>query len=475
MNYRKSKFYIYMILSIILLFCNLTTVLATTIETPINDQNTSETIEHSLPKAPSVTAESAIIMEASTGLVLYEKNSKAAKYPASITKILTTLLAVENSSLNDTVTFSRDAVFGVDLDSSRIGIDVGEKLSMEDCLYGIMLASANEVSYAVAEHIAGSLEDFVAMMNERAQELGCVNSNFVNPHGLQDENHYTCAYDMALIAREAIRNTTFAKIAGTRTYTIPPTNIQEEARPLANHHKFIKRDYHYDGVIGGKTGYTAAAKYTLVTHAKRGDMELICVVMGSDSVATEYSDTAALLDYGFDNFSIYNISSNENDFFNEDSFLFSNYSSVFNPDNAFLSTGDDGFVVLPNNVSLNDATKKITYNDILEVVEGDNVIGQITYTYQDKVVGQTDIIYRNIQKNSLPTKINTIIESSLSEASSTQKEKNSVLVAILWIATILVALFGFYFIVIDGKRRKRRKAYKRRREAYKRKYSDYDF
>ena len=464
-----------MILSIILLFCNLTTVLATTIETPINDQNTSETIEHSLPKAPSVTAESAIIMEASTGLVLYEKNSKAAKYPASITKILTTLLAVENSSLNDTVTFSRDAVFGVDLDSSRIGIDVGEKLSMEDCLYGIMLASANEVSYAVAEHIAGSLEDFVAMMNERAQELGCVNSNFVNPHGLQDENHYTCAYDMALIAREAIRNTTFAKITGTRTYTIPPTNIQEEARPLANHHKFIKRDYHYDGVIGGKTGYTAAAKYTLVTHAKRGDMELICVVMGSDSVATEYSDTAALLDYGFDNFSIYNISSNENDFFNEDSFLFSNYSSVFNPDNAFLSTGDDGFVVLPNNVSLNDATKKITYNDILEVVEGDNVIGQITYTYQDKVVGQTDIIYRNIQKNSLPTKINTIIESSLSEASSTQKEKNSVLVAILWIATILVALFGFYFIVIDGKRRKRRKAYKRRREAYKRKYSDYDF
>jgi D-alanyl-D-alanine carboxypeptidase (penicillin-binding protein 5/6) len=159
---------------------------------------------NSWPQGPSVNAEAAIVMDASTGLILYKKNMNEVYYPASITKILSSLLIIENSSPGEVVTFSRDAVFNVDLDSSRIGIDVDEQLTIQQCLYGILLESANEVTYAAAEHVAGSIPAFTDMMNERAKSLGALNSNFVNPHGLPDENHYTTAYDMALITKEAL-------------------------------------------------------------------------------------------------------------------------------------------------------------------------------------------------------------------------------------------------------------------------------
>ena len=144
------------------------------------------------PTGPIVQAEAAIVMSHLLGLY-YMKNINSTHFPASITKILTTLIALENSTLNETVTFSRDAVFGIERNSSHIGIDVGEKLTMQQCLYGIMLASANEVCNAVAEHIAGSTSEFANMMNQKAKSLGCLNSNFVNPHGLPDDNHYTSA------------------------------------------------------------------------------------------------------------------------------------------------------------------------------------------------------------------------------------------------------------------------------------------
>lgn len=422
------------------------------------------------PAAPSVTAESAIVMDASSGMVLYEKNSTDKKYPASITKIMTTLLAIENSSLSDTVTFSRDAVFGVDLDSSRIGIDVGEQLSMQDCLYGVMLASANEVSYAVAEHVAGNLEQFVQMMNDRAKELGAVNTHFSNPHGLQDENHYTCAYDMALISREAIKNTTFQKITGARTYIIAPTNIQSQARPLANHHKFLKGAIRYEGAIGGKTGYTATAKYTLVTYAKRGDMNLICVIMASDSADTQYSDTAALLDYGFNNFSIYNVSSSENDVLKDNPVLFTKYSRIFNSSHSFLATDDQGYVVLPNNVDLSKATKKIIYQPNTDDSSENRVIGQIVYTYKNKIVGQTNIIYQNNSSSELPTKINELVNRPLKGSiiinSNPSNMFGFIFVSIFLIFVVLI--FIWYYL-----NRKRRKKIARRRKMNSYRRSDY--
>ena len=164
--------------------------------------------------APDVIAESAILMDARSGAILYEKNIHTQRYPASITKLLTCLVAKKNSELSDVVTFSKEAVFGIERRSSNIGIDVGETLTMEECLYAILLESANEVASAVAEHVGGSIEGFAQMMNEEATSLGCTDSNFVNANGLPDDNHYTSAYDMALIAKEFFSDAPALKIWG---------------------------------------------------------------------------------------------------------------------------------------------------------------------------------------------------------------------------------------------------------------------
>ena len=182
------------------------------------------------PEGPEVQSPSVILMEMSTGTVLYEKNSDERNYPASITKIMTTLLALENSDLNEVVTFSDDAINNTE--GSGIYRDYGEQMTMEQCLYAVMLNSANECAYAVAEHVGGTVEHFVDMMNEKAAELGCTNTHFANPHGLFDENHYTTAHDMALIAKAAYQNETLRIITGTARYTIPPTNKHDEPTDL---------------------------------------------------------------------------------------------------------------------------------------------------------------------------------------------------------------------------------------------------
>lgn len=190
------------------------------------------------PEAPETVSPAVILMELSTGTVLYEKNSTEAHYPASITKIMTTLVALENSDLNEVVTFSDRAID--ETYGSGIARDYGEQMTMEQCLYAVMLESANECAFAVAEHVGGTMENFVDMMNAKAKELGCQNTHFANPNGLQDENHYTCAADMALIAQAAYENETFRIITGTKIYTIPPTNKHpNEETILRNHHDML--------------------------------------------------------------------------------------------------------------------------------------------------------------------------------------------------------------------------------------------
>ena len=192
------------------------------------------------PSGPGVQAEAAVVMEASTGTVLYEKNPHEQLYPASITKIMTTLLALEHCGLEEEVTFSYESVHNIDRNSTHIFRDVGEIMTMEQCLYAVMLGSANDCAYAVAEHAGKGYENFIAMMNDKAASLGCVDTHFNNPHGLTEEEHYTSAYDMALISREALKNDTFRAITGTKRYTIPFTNKHpNEETPLVNHHKML--------------------------------------------------------------------------------------------------------------------------------------------------------------------------------------------------------------------------------------------
>ena len=188
------------------------------------------------PSGPVVTAESAILMEAETGTVLYAKNIHQHQYPASTTKILTTLIAAERCAMDEPVTFSHEAVFDTPRDSNHIAIDEGEILTMEQCLNAILIRSANEVAFAVAEHIAGdSWHNFADIMNERAKELGCVDSNFVNPNGLPDENHYTSAYDLAMIGRAFFANEMLCQITLTKRLDIPPSENQPDHILVADH------------------------------------------------------------------------------------------------------------------------------------------------------------------------------------------------------------------------------------------------
>ncbi|MCQ2491453.1 MAG: D-alanyl-D-alanine carboxypeptidase [Lachnospiraceae bacterium] len=254
----------------------------------------------------SLEAKSAILMDAGTGEILYSKNIHSKRYPASITKIMTTLVAIENcDSLYDTVTYSQHAIDSIEPGSSQIYIEPGEKLSLEESLYAIMLESANEACNGVAEHIGGSIEGFVDMMNKRAEEIGCKDTHFMNPNGLHNDKHYVSAYDMAIITRTALQNETFRKIASTVSYTIPVTNKCKQQRPLWNHHKMVKRTmYTFDGVEGGKTGFTMMARNTLVTWCKRDGVELICVVLRSNNPGW-YEDTYRLLSWGYNNYKAY--------------------------------------------------------------------------------------------------------------------------------------------------------------------------
>lgn len=190
------------------------------------------------PSGPSVVAESGIVMEVSTGTILYSKNMHVQYYPASITKIMTALLAMENCGLDEMVTVPHEAVY-MDDKGSHIALDEGEELTVEDCLYGMMLASANDAAYALAVHVGGTIENFADMMNKRAKELGCQDSNFVNPHGLPDERHVSSAYDMALITREALKHEIFRIVSKTVYYEIQPTDKQPDLIPMSNHHKML--------------------------------------------------------------------------------------------------------------------------------------------------------------------------------------------------------------------------------------------
>lgn len=254
------------------------------------------------PQGPKIEGESAILVDMVTGAVLYSKNADKVQYPASITKIMTSLLAAEHLNMKDKIVMSQSAAYGITIsDSSSIYADTGEKFTTEQAMMAVMLQSANEMTLALAEETSGSVKKFVELMNLKAKQLGCTGTHFNNPNGLPDELHYTTASDMAKIARAAWYNPTFRKYTTTTYYEIPPTNKFAETRYLLNHHKMMKGNtYAYEGVMGGKTGYTDAAGNTLVTYAKRGNMRLVSVVMKSINGA--YADTAALLDYGFNNF-----------------------------------------------------------------------------------------------------------------------------------------------------------------------------
>ncbi len=347
------------------------------------------------PAGPQVYAESAVVMEASTGAILYSKNIDQRMEPASITKIMTVLLALEHLDLNEEVTFSHNAVYSIEYDSSHIARDEGEILTVEECLYAILLESANECSNAVAEHVSGSVEAFADLMNQKAAELGCTNTHFVNPHGLPDPEHYTSARDMALITQEAIRHEKFRQIGGTPRYTLRATNKKDQELLMNNHHLMISGHktpkFLDDTVFCGKNGYTTIALNTLVTCATRNGMDLIVVTMKTKSTGEQgvplYTDTANLLDYASENFHRVNIAENETNFTIGQGELFDTGSSIFGASNPMIELGQNDCLILPVNAEFADASPQLEFQDS----DDSGVIASLSYTYSGQPVGSTSL------------------------------------------------------------------------------------
>lgn len=382
------------------------------------------------PNKSSLSSDSAIVMELSTGEILYKKNIHKKHYPASITKILTAMLTAENCANSEVVTFSESAVYGIESGSSTIYTDVGEKLTIEQCLYAIMLESANEVCLGVAEHISGSIDAFVDKMNERVKELGLEDTHFNNPNGLPDPKHYTTAYDMAVIAREAMKNSTFRKVTATRSYQMPKTNTHKVTRYWNNHHQMINGykypKYEYKYCIGGKTGYTNVARNTLVTFAEKDGMELVCVIMYADGPTqgepNEYTDTISLLNFGFEKYQKYTVDEKKSDI-NKD--LFNNYDSYFDSEASPIHLASESSVVLPKGVKLSEAKQKVSYDKDVTLQMGDNVIGHVTYTYGGRTVGSTDIIYTKTEdtvNTHLDAASRAIVDDEIQEIKDSEKK-----------------------------------------------------
>jgi serine-type D-Ala-D-Ala carboxypeptidase (penicillin-binding protein 5/6) len=325
---------------------------------------------------------SAVVMDLESGTILYERNMDITHYPASITKIMTALLTLENcSNLQDTITFSSDAVYKT-AGGSSIARDVGEQMTVEQTLYGMMLESANECAYALAEYTGGSMDNFVAMMNQKAADLGCTNTHFTNSSGLPDEEHVTTAHDMALIAKAAYENETFRTIVGTATYQIPPTNKHDEITYLNNHHAILHpykhSSYVRDWCKGGKTGYTEAANNTLVTYGESNGMKLVTVVMNEEGTNV-YKDTISLMEHFFNNYTAWNICANEE---SADASVFDTSSGYFTEDQT-VSTSDTGaYVILPNGVDFSQVEKSVEGNEIIYTYDG-LVVGRLAVTVQE--------------------------------------------------------------------------------------------
>lgn len=418
------------------------------------------------PAGPQVNAGSAILIDADTGTVLYDKNSHDKAYPASTTKLMTALLALENCSLTETVTFSYDAVHSVSPGDSYIATKEGEQYTLEQCLYALLLPSANEVAYGVAEHVSGSVSSFVDLMNKRAKELGATDTHFNNSSGLYDPDHYTTAYDLAMIGRACMANNTMLSIMQTTSYQIGPTNKTNEIRYLNQRHSMLKSGtYYYEYCVGGKTGFTDESQYTLVSFASKGDMNLICVVFKCELADYRYEDTISLFNWGFDNFERVSVSSEDAGVLLDNMNYYK--SRVFDsPDNSF--TLQTSYICLPSGVD----KSKITHS--IEKKGTDDTFAVVTFYYNGKNVGTADLIVtQDSDLSAKPSNLPYVETESPAETESVEYvviNAWSIIYILIFVIFLLILIFVLIFINYSpqGKElmrtRKRRKGYGRNRK-----------
>lgn len=332
-------------------------------------------------------SEAGIVMDLDSGAVLFAQNIHVQEYPASITKLLTALVVVENASMDEQVTFSHDAVYNVESGSgNKLQLEEGDVLSVKDCLYVMLLQSSNQAANALAEHVGGSREAFADMMNEKAASLGCRESHFVNPSGLNDPEQLTSAYDMAQIGAAVFGNPTLLEICSTTSATLPPTINNPNGRTYSMEHKLVvtgdsSDENYYPSAVAGKTGYTSLAGQTLVTYAEQDGRRQVAVTLKSTQ-RTHYSDTKTILDFGFARFKNVSVAENETDYVTGEEPVTIG-DETYSPSDLYLD--EKAVVTLPNDAQFSDADKYLQTEIPASHPEG--AVGCIIYTYNDRQIG----------------------------------------------------------------------------------------
>ena len=349
-----------------------------TYATTTADTNQTNTTSSAPTPDFTLASEGAVLIDSSTGKILYGKNENKKLYPASTTKILTAILAIEHCKPTEQITASYDAVMSIPSGYSNAAIQPGETLAFQDLLDMFLIHSANEIGNIFAEHISGSIENFAVLMNEKATELGCKNTNFTNPSGIHDENHYSTAYDMALIAQYCMKNQTFRNTVAKLSCTVAATDKYEE-RYFKNTNDLLNSSskYYYKYAIGIKTGYTSQAKRCLIAASTKDNIELITVVLGAQSTTpdTRYLDTINLFEYGFSNYKIQKIAT-KNSVIHD--MIIGNATK--DTQNLSLILKDDITGLVPANLNLADLDYSIKLNDLIAApIEEGDVLGKITY------------------------------------------------------------------------------------------------
>ncbi len=403
---------------------------------------------------PSISATAAVLMNADTGDILYEKNGSVTVQPASTTKMMTALLVVEaieagDISLTDEVTDYQDCQYNMDTDSSNANptIEPGEILSVEDLLYCAMLQSANEACNILAEYVSGSITDFVALMNERAEELGCTGTHFSNANGLEASDHYTTAEDFALIAQEAITHALFLTVCGAASYTVGATNMAD-ARYLTNTNQLLisTSDYYYAYAYGIKTGYFTNAGYCLVSAADYNDMNVICVVMGSTSAGGQYTDTLALYDWVFSNYSYVQLLSST------DTLIANIPVEMGTTDYTGVRASSSVTALLPSDYDTSSLEYRITLyyeqegaSGLEAPVNAGDVVGEVSVVLDGEVYGTSALVATNSVEMSQINYLRTQVKSMFQEP------------AVRRIITILIILLVAYILLVVFYRIQRRR------------------
>ncbi len=344
--------------------------------------------------APSLLSESAILIDAKSGTILAQKDADKKMYPASLTKIMTAIIAIEMGKLTDVITVDDDTPH--EIEGSHIALEPGEILTLKDLLYALMLPSANDAASAIAKYYGKSSDGFVKIMNQKAKELGAFNTHFENPHGLHSENHYTTAADLALITKYAMENETFRKIVATTKYEIQTTNKKDEPRYFTtlnkllyntnNNQIYVDGAYispYYEYATGAKTGYTPEAGYCLAATAKKDGTELIAITMKGISLEM-YQDAHNLFNYGFGEYENTTLISKN---------TFVKNIKIANGDSKEISViTENELTALIEKSSSGDIKSNVIMNDITLPIEKNDVVGKIEYTLNNEVIGTVNLI-----------------------------------------------------------------------------------